>query len=61
MKHQGLLSYASVVEREREVVDGGREGGIEDHGESSVLNVWVHVEDAVIVWGDVRVCGCADV
>ena len=42
-------------------MDGGREGGIEDHGESSVLNVWVHVEDAVIVWGDVRVCGCADV
>ena len=39
-------------------MDGGREGGVEDHGKSPVLNVWVHVEDAVIVWGDVRVCRC---
>ena len=53
MKHQGLLSYAGVVEREREVVDGGREGGIEDHGKSPMLNVGVHMEDTVIIWEDV--------
>lgn len=56
MKHQGLLSYAGVVEGEREVVDGGIEGGIEDHGKSPVLNVGVHVEDTVIIWEDVWLC-----
>ena len=49
MKHQSLVGYASVVEREGDVVCTGGEGWVVDHGKSPVFNVWVHMKDAIIV------------
>ena len=49
MKHQSLVGYASVVEREGDVVCTGREGWVVDHGKSPVFNVRVHMKDAIIV------------
>ena len=49
MKHQSLVGYASVVEREGDVACTGREGRVVDHGKSPVFNVRVHMKDAIII------------